>query len=91
MATEKTLLIAEIEKACLDVNFYLLEVQGLEFTWYYEEIKFVGQSKYEELNGEKVAKVYVNINGQLETEFVGYSKTEDGIADLILDFVNNKY
>jgi len=80
MATEKTLLIAEIEKACLDVNFYLLEVEGLEFTWYYEE-----------LNGEKVAKVYVNINGHLETEFVGYSNTEDGIADLILDFVNNKW
>lgn len=80
MATEKTLLIAELEKACLDVNFYLVEVEGLEFTWYYEE-----------LNGEDVAKVYVNINGHLETEFVGYSKNEDGIADLILDFLNNKW
>lgn len=79
MATEKTLLKAEFKGACVDVNFYQVDYQGREFTWHYVT-----------LDGDKVAKVF-KTNVVEKSEFLGYSRTEDGIAQLILDYTNDKW
>lgn len=79
MATEKTLLLAEMNGACIDTNFYQVEYQGREFTWHYVT-----------LDGDKVAKVY-KTNVVEKGEFLGYTRTLGGIAQLIIDYTNDKW
>lgn len=77
MTLQETLLKAEMKGACVDHNYYETEFEGFEFNWSYEDI-----------DGEKVAKIYARICGQLETEFIGWARNETRVRKVILDHLN---